>query len=183
MARNEATIRIGAEIDRTALNIVKKDINDLSKGVSSFNNNPIVSKNYTQPLGRITGAANEFTKSLEASNARVLAFGASAGAMFAVQKAMQELVKTTVSLERQFKEMELLFDGTAKSFKNFQDNLFAISKQTGKVFSDVAESAVEFARQGLAAEETSKRVSAAMQLSALSGMKGGRGHRSTYCCS
>ena len=171
MARNEATIRIGAEIDRTALNIVKKDINDLSKGVSSFNNNPIVSKNYTQPLGRITGAANEFTKSLEASNARVLAFGASAGAMFAVQKAMQELVKTTVSLERQFKEMELLFDGTAKSFKNFQDNLFAISKQTGKVFSDVAESAVEFARQGLAAEETSKRVSAAMQLSALSGMK------------
>ena len=89
MARNEATIRIGAEIDRTALNIVKKDINDLSKGVSSFNNNPIVSKNYTQPLGRITG--QRIYKIFEASNARVLAFGASAGAMFAVQKAMQEL--------------------------------------------------------------------------------------------
>ena len=40
-----------------------------------------------------------------------------------------------------------------------------------KVFSEVAESTTEFARQGLNAEETAKRVSAAMTLSALSGMK------------
>jgi plasmid replication initiation protein len=30
----------------------------------------------SQPLGRLTGQADEFTKSLEAANARVLAFGA-----------------------------------------------------------------------------------------------------------
>ena len=31
----------------------------------------------SQPLGRITGKADQFTKSMEAANARVLAFGAS----------------------------------------------------------------------------------------------------------
>ena len=38
----------------------------------------IRSSDFTQPLGRITQKADEFTKSLEASNARVIAFGASA---------------------------------------------------------------------------------------------------------
>ena len=38
----------------------------------------INAKAFTQPLGRITGASNEFQKSLDASNARVIAFGASA---------------------------------------------------------------------------------------------------------
>ena len=33
----------------------------------------------SQPLGRLTGQADEFTKSLDAANARVLAFGASVG--------------------------------------------------------------------------------------------------------
>ena len=33
---------------------------------------------FTQPLGKMSAKANEFTKSLEASNARVIAFGASA---------------------------------------------------------------------------------------------------------
>ena len=37
-----------------------------------------------QPLGRITGKADEFTKSMEAANARVLAFGASVGVLNAV---------------------------------------------------------------------------------------------------
>ena len=35
----------------------------------------------SQPLGRITGRADEFTKSMEAANARVLAFGASVGVL------------------------------------------------------------------------------------------------------
>ena len=144
MARNDATVRIGAELDRTALNIVKKDINDLSKGVSSFNNNPIVSKNYTQPLGRITGAANEFTKSLEASNARVLAFGASAGAMFAVQKAMQELVKTTITLERQFKEdahsSECALDKENYDWNNFDLIIDNSSGGTQEFIDEVAKS-------------------------------------------
>ena len=40
----------------------------------------------SQPLGRITGKADQFTKSMEAANARVLAFGASVGILSAVTR-------------------------------------------------------------------------------------------------
>ena len=40
----------------------------------------------SQPLGRITGKADQFTKSMEAANARVLAFGASVGVLSAVTR-------------------------------------------------------------------------------------------------
>ena len=133
MARGlDAIAKIGVELDKLSLQNANNQLAQASKSAAKFNNNPIVAKNYTQPLGRITGAANEFTKSLEASNARVLAFGASAGALFAVQKGMQELVKTTVTLERQFKEIELLMGETTKGFSAFQKELFEISRRTEK---------------------------------------------------
>ena len=40
----------------------------------------------SQPLGRITGQADEFSKSMEAANARVFAFGASVGIINSVKK-------------------------------------------------------------------------------------------------
>lgn len=55
---------------------------------------------YTQPLGRITQKADEFTKSLEASNARVLAFGASAAIIGGVTRGFTELVQQAVKVEK-----------------------------------------------------------------------------------
>jgi hypothetical protein len=53
-----------------------------------------------QPLGRITGKVNEFTKSLDASNARVIAFGASAGVIFGIQRAFEALVSSTIEVQK-----------------------------------------------------------------------------------
>ena len=50
-----------------------------------------------RPLGRINGQLGEFEKSLDASNARVLAFGASAGAILAVKKAFTATVKAAIA--------------------------------------------------------------------------------------
>ena len=80
MARDE-TIRIGIDT-REAI----RGIENLSKklrGVEGMGK--INARNFTQPLGQITGKANEFTKSMEAANARVLAFGAAAGTIYQVQ--------------------------------------------------------------------------------------------------
>ena len=55
----------------------------------------------SQPLGRITGKADEFTKSMEAANARVLAFGASVGVLTTVTKAFKDLVTVTIQVEKQ----------------------------------------------------------------------------------
>ena len=42
----------------------------------------------TQPLGRITGQVSEFEKSMEAANARVIAFGTSAGSIYVIKLAL-----------------------------------------------------------------------------------------------
>ena len=163
-------IDIGVNIPKAEVRKAEAQLRSLFSTTQNFNKNPIVAKNFTQPLGRITGAANEFNKSLEASNARVIAFGASAGAIFAVQKAMQSLVRTAIEVEQQFREINVLFNLSAKNFKRFGDGLFKVAKQTGTAFNEVAESATEFARQGLTVEETLKRTNAALMLTRLSGM-------------
>ena len=153
--------------DSKAVAAATRSLQKITRNVGNFNKNPIIAKNFTQPLGRITGAADEFTKSLEASNARVLAFGASAGAIFAVQKAMQELVKTTISVEQALTDINVLLNVSDKDFKKFSDGLFEIARKTGTAFGQVAESANEFARQGLGIEDTLKRTSSALALSKL----------------
>ena len=55
---------------------------DLSRFVKKAENSQIKlqgidHRKFTQPLGKITGSVSEFQKSLDASNARVLAFAAS----------------------------------------------------------------------------------------------------------
>ena len=124
--------------DSKAVAAATRSLQKITRNVGNFNKNPIIAKNFTQPLGRITGAADEFTKSLEASNARVLAFGASAGAIFAVQKAMQELVKTTISVEQALTDINVLLNASDKQFKKFSDGLFDVAKRTGTAFASVS---------------------------------------------
>ena len=93
MARNSATIDIGINVPAAEMRKAEMQLQSLFNKTQSFNKNPIVAKNFTQPLGRITGAANEFNKSLEASNARVIAFGASAGAILLFKKQCQSLLE------------------------------------------------------------------------------------------
>ena len=53
----------------------------------------------SQPLGRISGKADQFTKSMEAANARVLAFGASVGVLSAVSRGFKEIITATIQVE------------------------------------------------------------------------------------
>ena len=68
------------------------------------NIDPTAFKNLAQPLGRVSGLATEFEKSIAASNARVLAFGASVGIINGVQNAFASLVKTGIEVQKTFKE-------------------------------------------------------------------------------
>jgi TP901 family phage tail tape measure protein len=162
--QNTAQVTVEARFDTKQ---VDQAVKGLQRTVSQFNSNPVVAKNFTQPLGRITGSADEFTKSLEASNARVVAFGASAGAIYAIERAMSQLVATTIEVEQTFTNIRALTGSSNKEFKKLGDGLFQIAKQTGLAFKDVGDSAEEFARQGLQTEQTLKRTSAALTLSRL----------------
>jgi TP901 family phage tail tape measure protein len=137
-----------------------------SKGV----NLNLDSKNFSAPLGKIKGELGEFDKSLAASNARVLAFGASAGAIYAIQRALSETVTATIQVEKSLAEVNVILGTSTKKLNTFGNELFNIAKKTGRSFNDVALAAGELARQGLAMEETLKRTADAMTLARLSGL-------------
>ena len=163
MARTSATISVGADtrqLERDIQSALSRDFK-----FKGFNE-----KAFTQPLGRITGASNEFQKSLDASNARVIAFGASAGSIFAVEKAFVNLIKSTIDVQKSLTDINIILTTTSKGLEKFGADLFTVARDTGQSFQSVAEAATELARQGLGVEETLKRTRDALILTRLSGL-------------
>ena len=142
---------------------------DIEKTVNRVYNINLKTKGEA-PLGRITGKVNEFSKSLDASNARVIAFGASAGIIFGVQRAFSELAKATVEVQKSLQDINVILNVSSSQLQKFGGELFNIAKNTGQSFGAVAEAATEFSRQGLGVVETLKRTSEALILSRLSGL-------------
>ena len=142
--------------------------------ISSRNISLNLKDSLSQPLGRITGKVSEFDKSLEASNARVLAFGASAGSIYAVQKAFSEIVKSTIEVEKTLTDINVVLNASTSDLAKFGKSLFGIARNTGQSFAEVSKAAIEFSRQGLGIEQTLKRTSDALILSRLSGLDAAR---------
>lgn len=159
----DVTLTLGANTRE-----IESAINRLSK--KKVNLGGINSKNFTVPLGRIQGQLGEFNKSLQASNARVLAFGASAGAIFAVQQAFSSLVRSTIDVEKKLAEINVVLGTSQKSLKSFGNELFNAAANAGMGFDAAAEAATEFSRQGLGLEKTLQRVNDALVLSRLTGL-------------
>lgn len=147
----------------------------IQRAMRKFQNNPLKinvnDKSFTQPLGRITASADEFTKSIEASNARVVAFGASVAVINSIQNAFKQMVVQTVAVEKSLAEINVVLGATSANLEKFGDNLFKISKNTAQSFDQVAAAATEFARQGLSVEKTLQRTNDALVLTRLTGMK------------
>lgn len=127
-------------------------------------------RRFTEPLGRISRSASEFNRSLEASNARVLAFGASAGMIYTVERAFSSMIRVAIDVEKKLKDINVILNTTGKGLRQFGAELFNIAKDTGQTFDVAAEAAKEFSRQGLGVEETLLRTRDAMILSRQSGM-------------
>jgi phage-related minor tail protein len=161
-----ANIIFSTAIDNGA----EKGINALRAKASApleikFNN-----RSLSQPLGRITGDVSEFTKSLSAASARVVAFGATSGAIYAVAKAISFTAKSVVEVDKELTELNTFLGVSAGQIKQFGNSLFDVAKDTASSFKDTATAAKEFARQGLSMEETLKRTSDALKLSRISGL-------------
>ena len=96
----------------------------------------------SQPLGRLTGQADEFTKSLDAANARVLAFGASVGVVNALTNAFKAMVNTTIMVEKTLADINVVFNKSSEEIKNFGKGIFSVAKQTGQSFEEVSKAAL-----------------------------------------
>jgi len=67
-------------------------------------------RKFTQPLGRMKNSADEFTKSMEAANARVLAFGASVGVINAIGLAFKSLISETIKVQKTLADINIVLD-------------------------------------------------------------------------
>lgn len=121
-------------------------------------------------LSKATVRADEFSKSLEASNARVIAFGASAGLIMNVDKAMRAMVTSTIKVEKALLDVNVVLNATQKGLDKFGKGMFKVAKETAQGFDTVAEAATELARQGLGMEKTLMRTKDALILTRLTGM-------------
>lgn len=125
---------------------------------------------FDKGLGYISGSATEFQKSMDAATARVFAFGAAMSVMNTVRVAFDAVVSSTLNVEKRMVEINSVFGLTGKELNNFRDSIFGVSQDTAQSFDVVADGALELARQGLSAEETVKRLNAALVLSRISGL-------------
>ena len=108
-------------------------------------------------LSAATVKADEFSKSLEASNARVVAFGASAGLIMGVERALKSMVASTVKVEKALMDVNVVMNASTKTLDQFGKGMFRVAKNTAQSFDTVAEAATELARQGLGMESTLDR--------------------------
>jgi TP901 family phage tail tape measure protein len=153
----------GTDITLTAM-MDTASLRRIEGQIATIAGKPINLKFNAQPLGRITSDIREFDKSLEAANARVLAFGASAGVIFQTQRAFAFLLKSMVDVEKQMADMNAIFGLSNRKLAEFGKEIFNIAQDTAQSFDTVTKAATEFARQGLSFEETGRRTRDAMIL-------------------
>jgi TP901 family phage tail tape measure protein len=153
---NAASIRAAGNQVQSAFG----NINLPSKSINNFNNS----------LGRITGQASEFDKSINAATARVFAFGAAVSIINGISTAFKGLISSTIEVDKRLTEIGSIIGISVDQLGRFKTAIFDVAKNTGQTFDTVANGAAELARQGLSAEETVKRLNAALILTRVSGL-------------
>ena len=167
-----ARARVGVEftpVDARKVEAALARIQAQAKGVNFGRGAESINK-LSRPLGKITGQATEFQKSLQASNARVLAFGASVAVINKLSEAFGALVSNTVKVEATFAKINTILGGTKKELEAFGNGIFKVAQKTSTSFDQVAEGALELARQGLSVEDSLSRVETALKLVRVAGI-------------
>ncbi len=166
-------VTINVQASQTAL------AQSIAQGVAAYNakfasqnqlNLGIDPKTFSQPLGRITGDLKQFESALAASNARVLAFGASTAVIGGVAKSFKDLAASTIEVEKALVDINRVLALSSSGLQKFSSDLFGVAKATASSFQDASEAALEFSRQGLSTEQTLQRVADALTLVRLTGV-------------
>lgn len=149
------------------------DQNSLLASVNSAVNRipPLKFKVDTQPLGQISRQASEFSKSLQAASARVLAFSATAGQVYLVIRGFEKLKQVTIEVEKALTDINVLFGLSSRQLSTFANDLFRVANQTGQAWKTAADAALEFSRQGLSVSETLRRTKDALTLTRFTGLE------------
>ena len=83
---------------------------------------------------------------------------------------MELLVSNTIKVEATFAKINTILGGTQKELTQFGNGIFRVAKNTATAFDEVADGALELARQGLSVEESLSRVETALKLVRVAGI-------------
>ena len=127
-------------------------------------------KAFSRSLGQITGNVKDFESSLAASNARVIAFGASTAVIGGIIRSFQELANATIEVEKSMIDVNRVFGLTSAGLQKLTSDLFEVSKVTASSFKDSSKALLEFSRQGVSATDALQRTRDALTLTRLAGV-------------
>jgi len=130
----------------------------------------INANSFSQPLGKITGNVKDFDAALAASNARVIAFGASTAVLGTAIRGFKELADATIEVEKNLTDINRVLGLSTNQLQKYSSQLFEVTKQTSSSFAEASKAALEFSRQGIKAEETLIRTKDALTLTRLAGV-------------
>ena len=177
MARDKLSIELDLNTQRASKEIAKLEKQaarlgkTLAKGIGG---GPGGGADKVRALGtglsKATVKADEFSKSLEASNARVIAFGASAGLIMNIDRALKAMVRSALQVEKAMMDVNVVMQVSNKELQRFGKGMFKVAKETAQSFAVVSEAGIELARQGLGIEKTLLRTKDALILTRLTGM-------------
>jgi TP901 family phage tail tape measure protein len=131
-------------------------------------------KNFGRPLGKISGDVKDFSASLAASNARVLAFGASTAVLGGVAKAFKDVANATIEVEKALIDINRIAQKSQSEMTGLSAAIFDLAKEATISFKDASKATLEFARQGLSAEKALLRTKDALILTRLTGISTAR---------
>ena len=123
----------------------------IQAGVQAYNqrfaqnnqiNLSINQRGFSQPLGRITGDVKDFEAALAASNARVIAFGASTAVLGGVIRSFKELANVTIEVEKNLADINRVFGLTTSQLQKFSTDLFNVTKLTASSFDYASKAAL-----------------------------------------
>lgn len=152
------------------VSINPQSVSAVERTLQRFRNIPINFRIDSAPLGRITALAGDFTRSMEAAQARTISFGAVTSVIYGVVRSVEEMVKSFVDVEKKLTDIKVILQPTTAEFQKFSGTLFSIARDTGQSFESVSEAALNLSRQGLKTAEVLQRVKDAMILSRQSGL-------------
>lgn len=121
-------------------------------------------------MSSISADAKDFDNSLGKATNRVVAFGAAAAVFGTLAKGAAEFASSIVEIDNSLAKINVNLGQSQAGLKKFGADLFNIARQTGQTFEVTAKAAEELARQGLSAEETTKRLKDSLVLSRIAGL-------------
>lgn len=179
-ALTQADVIINAHVNKAKFDEAKKlidtlrgtnlNVDNLRKDVVRNSNIGSQLSKLSEPLGRITGQANEFEKSMAASNARVIAFGASATVISSVVLSFKHLASSAIEVQKSLKELQVISEASNTQMASYSDKLFNIARNTATSFTDASKAALEFSRQGLSMNEILNRTNDTMIMMRITGI-------------